>query len=482
MNSQNLPVLAVDLDGTLLRSNMLYESFWSAFSTGWSTPLRMLPSFLRGRSHLKHFLSANSAIDVALLPYNQEVIAYVARWRSQGGKTALVTAANGELANRIGEHLGLFDEVIGSEQSLNLKGPIKAQMLRDRYGSGNFAYIGDSPADLAVWPDAAKVIACAPGARLKAELQRTYPDAEIIGHAPRTPAAYVKAIRVHQWAKNVLVFLPMMGAHQFGLAALAAGLLAFVAFSLIASSVYVLNDLLDLSADRRHPRKRMRPFASGAIPIEHGMLMWLVLFAAGLFTGSLLGWGFLAVLLAYLVITTAYSFYLKRKVIIDVCTLAGLYTIRIAAGAVAVAVPLSMWMLAFSLFLFFSLAAVKRHAELVLSDAAGERWTSGRGYSTSDVGIVSQMGISSGYVSVLVLALYINSSVVTRYYGFPELLWGICPILLYWISRMSMVASRGNMHDDPIVFAATDRISLACVVLITLFAAASTNLFGFYPG
>ncbi len=481
MDSQNLPVLAVDLDGTLLRSNMLHETFWSAFGKAWSTPLRMLPSLLSGRSQVKHFLSENSEVDVTLLPYSQEVIDYVAAWRSRGGRTALVTATNMVLANRIADHLALFDEVIGSEQTVNLKGPIKAKMLCDRYGAGNFAYVGDSPADLAVWPDAAKVIACAPGSGLAAKVRRNWPDAEIIGHQPRPLKAYIKAIRVHQWAKNILVFLPMVGAHQFDLPALLAGLLAFVAFSLIASSVYVLNDLLDLSSDRRHARKKLRPFASGAIPIEHGMPMWLGLFAAGLFVGSLLGWGFLAVLLAYLVITTAYSFYLKQKVIVDICTLAGLYTIRIAAGAVAVGVPLSMWMLAFSLFLFFSLAAVKRHAELVHSNAAGKQWTSGRGYSTDDLHIVSQMAISSGYVSVLVLALYINSSVVTRYYGFPELLWGVCPVLLYWISRMSMVASRGNMHDDPIVFAATDRISLGCLALMGLFVIASTNMFGLSP-
>jgi 4-hydroxybenzoate polyprenyltransferase len=279
---------------------------------------------------------------------------------------------------------------------------------------------------------------------------------------------YVRAMRPHQWLKNVLVFLPMIAAHTLLVPTFLQALLAFAVFSLVASSVYVLNDLLDLSADRAHARKRNRPFASGAIPISTGTWLAPLLFIAGFLLAVPLGWKFVGVMLAYYVTTMAYSLHLKRRIIIDICVLAGLYTLRILAGGVATNTPLSVWLLAFSIFFFFSLAAVKRQAELADALANNKIEAAGRGYRAPDLQLVTSMAISSGYVSVLVMALYANSPNVTQLYNHPSALWGVCLILFYWISRMVMVTHRRRMHDDPVVFAAKDRISQICLVLIAI--------------
>jgi 4-hydroxybenzoate polyprenyltransferase len=283
--------------------------------------------------------------------------------------------------------------------------------------------------------------------------------------------AYLRALRPHQWLKNALVFLPMLAAHQFTNEKFGQSFLAFIAFSLVASSVYLLNDLVDLSADRRHPRKRNRPFASGAVPIAHGTWLVPLVLLSGLAVALPLGVTFVIVILSYYAATMAYSFYFKRHLIIDICVLAGLYTLRIVAGGVATSITLSVWLLAFSIFLFFAIAAVKRQAELVEGITSGEVTSAGRGYRVDDLPLVANMAIASGYLSVLVLALYVNSPSVQKLYSQPYALWGICLVLLYWISRMIMVTHRGGMHDDPIVYALNDRISLLCLVLVVSFAA-----------
>lgn len=337
------------------------------------------------------------------------MIDYVRDWRLRGGQTALVTASDQSIADQIAAHLDLFDEVHGSTGTENLKGPVKADFLQDRFGAGGFAYMGDSPADLPVWRRAAKAVTvnAAPALRQKAE--RAASDTEHLATAEASPAAYVRALRPHQWLKNVLVFLPMLAAHQLDMVTLMQSLLAFLSFSLIASSVYVVNDLLDLNADRAHPRKRFRPFAAGRIPIEHGSWMAAALFLGGLAAALPLGLLFLGVILLYYAMTTAYSLHFKRMIVMDICLLAGLYTIRIAAGGAATGIPLSVWLLAFSIFFFFSLAAVKRQAELVDSAKRQQLTAKGRGYHVDDLPVISMIAIAAGYVSVLVLALYLNS-------------------------------------------------------------------------
>jgi len=466
----DIDLLVVDLDGTLIRSDMLHETFWSAFGRDWRSPFRAVVALAGGRAALKAHLAQQARVDPASLPYDPDVIAYIEAWRARGGRTALVTASDAAVAQAVAGHLGLFDEVHGSDGARNLKGAEKARYLAETFGTSRYAYAGDSKADLHVWQGAARAITVNAPVALRRRAEAAQPDHEHLGQARRGLSAHLRAMRPHQWLKNVLVFLPMLAGHDLTLQAFFASLLAFIAFSLTASSVYVLNDLLDLAADRAHPRKRERPFASGAVPIAHGTLMAVGLLLAGALIALTLGWAFVAAMVAYYLVTTAYSLHLKRRLIVDICVLALLYTMRIVAGAAATGIPLSVWLLAFSLFFFFSLAAVKRQAELVDSAARGQLSASGRGYHVDDLPLVSMMALASGYVSVLVMALYVNSPSVLALYSFPPALWGICFVLLYWISRIVMVTHRGRMHDDPVVFAAKDNTSRICAVVILGFA------------
>ncbi|WP_043871384.1 UbiA family prenyltransferase [Celeribacter indicus] len=460
------PVLAVDLDGTLVRSDMLHESFWSAASKDWPSALGTLRALAHGKAALKRALAEASAVEVASLPYDEEVLACLRAARAEGCPTALVTASDRGIADRIAAHLGLFDEVHASDGRHNLKGADKAAFLVERYGAGGYVYLGDHAADLPVWAGAARAVTVNAPAALRRRVEALPVEVGHIGTARRDPAAYAKALRPHQWMKNLLVFLPMLLGHQLTVGAFFASLMAFAAFSLVASSVYVLNDLLDLAADRAHPRKRNRPFASGRLPLAHGTWLAGGLFAAGVLLSLALGPLFLFVMLSYYAMTTGYSLYFKRRMVIDICVLAGLYTMRLIAGGVAAAVPLSVWLLAFSIFLFFSLAAVKRQAELVDSAKAGKLGASGRGYHVEDLSIISQMALAAGYISVLVLALYMNSPAVAVLYANPAALWGICLVLLFWVSWIVMTTHRGEMDDDPIVFAVRDRISRICGLLV----------------
>jgi len=464
------PALIVDLDGTLLQSDILFETFWSALGKSWKSPLRAVRSLLAGKAALKRQLAEDGQITVSTLPYDPVVIAYVEKWRADGGTTALVTASDEQIAKRIGEHLGIFDEVFGSDGAYNLKGANKAAFLKARYAVTGFAYMGDAKADLPVWAEAKRAITVNIPAKLKSRVGTLSVDTEHLTTRPASIKPYLKALRPHQWLKNFLVFLPMLAAHQFGAATLWQSFLAFAAFSMIASAGYVFNDLLDLASDRAHPRKCQRPFASGALPIAHGTWLGAGLLAVGFaIAGGLSSYLFLT-LLAYFAVTMAYSLDIKRRMVVDICTLAGLYTMRLVAGGVATGLPLSVWLMAFSIFFFLSLAAVKRQAELIDTAKRGKLSASGRGYMVDDLPIISQVAISSGFVSVLVMALYVNSPAVTTLYSFPEAMWGICLILLYWITRIVMMTHRGWMHDDPVVFAAKDRVSQICGVAILICA------------
>lgn len=475
-DTSDKPVLVVDLDGTLLRSDILYETFWSAFGRSWRSPLRAAHALTQGKAALKRTLAQDGEIEVTTLPYDPEVISYIEAWRADGGKTALVTASDEQIAQGIGDHLGIFDEVYGSDGIRNLKGPNKAAFLKDHYAASGFAYMGDAKADIPVWAEAEHAITVNLSHGLRSQVDPLAAKTEHLSTVPASIKPYLKAVRPHQWLKNILVFLPMLAAHQYDAPTFLQSLLAFVAFSMIASAGYVFNDLLDLAADRAHPRKRTRPFASGDLPIAHGTWLGAGLLATGfVIAASLSGLLFLT-LLAYFAITMAYSLDLKRRVVVDICTLAGLYTMRLAAGAVATGLPLSVWLMAFSIFFFLSLAAVKRQAELIDTQKRGKLGATGRGYVVDDLPIISQVATSAGFVSILVMALYVNSPKVLSLYNYPEAMWGVCLVLLYWITRIVMITHRGWMHDDPVVFAAKDRVSQLCGVLILCFALAGALL------
>lgn len=469
-------ILVVDLDGTLLMSDMLHESFWSAFSRNWRSPFSSVAALGRGKATLKSYLRTEAEIDVTSLPYNETVIEYIRAHRAQGGRTALVTASNQAFASDIAEYLQIFDEVHGSDPSLNLKGSNKATFLVDRFGDVGFCYMGDSAADLPVWQVANKIITVNASPSLRQKTERINKPIKHLATTAKSLRPHIKALRSHHWMKNFLIFLPMLAGHQFDAATVFSSILAFIVFNLVASSAYVLNDLLDLNADRAHPRKRLRPFASGAVPIAQGSVLVLSLFVVGILIAVLVGGKFLLTVVAYWILTTAYSLKLKRKIIIDICVLAGLYTIRIQAGGFATGIELSIWLLAFSLFFFFSLASLKRQVELVDMIKRDTLSANGRGYNATDLPIITIVSLTAGYISVLVLALYINSAAVGELYNVPSILWGICCVLLYWLTRMVMLTHRGIMYDDLVEFVAKDRVSHVSFFIILAFAIAGNVL------
>ncbi len=466
-------VMAVDLDGTLLRSDMLFESFWAALAQDWRKPVSGVMALSRGRAALKASL-ADAPVDVRALPYDETVIARVRAWRAKGGRSALVTATNQHLAQRIADHLDLFDEVHGSSDTRNLKGPEKARFLTDRFGKSGYVYVGDDAADLPVWANAARAISVGATPAVRRALDAGPVPVEHIERPSPSPKLLLEALRPHQWLKNLLVFVPLLTNQDFSAAAIIASCLAFVAISIVASAGYLLNDLLDLSDDRSHPRKRNRPFASGRLPVATGSVMLPVLLTIGMMIALLVSPLLAGVIAIYFVSTTAYSVKLKRHTLIDICMLAFLYTVRIIAGGMAIGAALSVWLLAFSMFIFFALAAVKRQAELADHDGAASRTNSRRGYRPEDSPVVTQMAVSAGFVAVLVLALYLNEPVVQENYSSAWLLWGACPLLLFWISRMVLIAGRGEMHDDPLVFALENRTSRwTLTMMLALFAGAA---------
>jgi 4-hydroxybenzoate polyprenyltransferase len=421
--------LIVDLDTGLLRTDLAREEFWRALGAGgWRTLLACAPT-------TTGYLQNASAADLANLPMDGAVLEAMRGARAAGRRVVLVTDAPDDLARRFAGALDIANDAVGDAPT----GPDRAAWLASRFGETEFEYVG-----------AASVVRAA------------------------TTKPYIKALRPHQWVKNLLVFLPMIAAHRFDASTFMLTLIAFAAFSLVASSVYILNDLLDLSADRAHPRKRFRPMASGAVPLRHAGVTALVCLAAGFGLALFAGAQFVAALCGYTILTTAYSLYLKREPILDVCVLAALYTLRIVAGAAATGITLSVWLLAFAIFIFLSLAAMKRQTELVDNLQTGRDKASGRGYAVIDLPIVEMMSIAAGYVAVLVLALYLNATTVAGLYATPEILWVVCVVLLYWISRAAMIAHRGEMHDDPIVFALRDRVSHVCGVVIVAALAAAT--------
>lgn len=460
-------MLVVDLDHSLLRTDLLFESFLDALSRQPRAALAALGALGHGRAALKARLVALSDLDIAALPVNEEVLRLVEAERRRGGRTALVSASDQRLVDRVAARFGVFDEAWGSDGTRNLKGAEKARFLVERYGAGGFDYVADHPADLAVWQNARRALTVAARPWLRSRVERIAPQAVHLAQ-PASAADYLLALRPHQWLKNLLVFLPALAAHRLGWPVLGPSLLAFVTFCLVASSVYVANDLLDLKGDRAHLRKRHRPFASGRIPIAHGAAMAAALVAvAALLCLAAGAFALLGVLAIYLVTNMAYSLHLKRLIAIDICLLAGFYTLRIVAGSAAAGLFLSPWMLAFSCFFFFALGAVKRQTELVAAAAAGRSGpVPGRGWQVEDAPVVTMMAVASGYLSVLVFALYCNTAVVKRLYESPFLLWLIAPVLMYWLSRTVMLAHRGELHDDPLVFAVRDPVSLGSAALI----------------
>ena len=462
-------VIAVDLDGTLTLTDTLHESLLALLR---EKPLLMLalPFWLvRGRASFKATVAGYIELDVTTLPYNQPLIDWLKEERACGKQIVLCSAANKHVTQAVANHLQLFDDVIASDAVENIKSTNKRKALDERFGVEGYDYVGNSRDDIEVWAGAkhAIVVNASQAVHDKAKnvtaVSQTFPSLDI------TLSDWCRAIRIHQWLKNLLIFVPLLAAHQFGnTPSLFILILAFFSLSLCASSVYIINDLLDLESDRRHPRKQNRPFASAKISVKAGALLSPLLLVFSLALGLMVNTAFLAVLILYFLLTIIYSLALKRIVLVDCLTLAMLFTLRVFAGAVAVSVPLSFWLIAFSVFIFLSLAFVKRYAELLVQIQAGNKHAHGRGYAVTDAPLLQTLGIAAGYSSVLVLALYLKDETVSLLYTQPLWIWITIPLMLFWISWVWLKANRGEMNDDPIVFAVTDKSSLIIAGLMAI--------------
>lgn len=467
--------LFVDMDGTLVSTDVLWEAFFQAVKAQPWVALLAVGWLVRGRATLKDELAKRVTIDPGALPYRADVIEFVRARKADGDHVVLATASARAWAEPVAAHLEVFDHVLASDATNNLKGPAKLAAI-EAYCTGRgllaWGYVGDTSADLPIWAKAHETFLVAPTKSLALRVPKA---TQVFGTKPSVIKAAFKAMRPHQWVKNVLLWVPLMLGHAYDdPSKVFAALIAFAAFSLSASSVYLFNDMLDVEADRVHPKKKFRPFASGSLPLMYGPPMVAALITIAI-TLSLvfLPLTYLGVLLLYLAVNSAYSTSLKSKMLIDVMILASLYTLRIFAGGVATQLRVSEWLLAFSIFFFTSLAFAKRYVELARVAAEGKTEAKGRGYRVEDLELIISVGPSAGYLAVLVFALYINNG-LPGFYVNKSLLWLTCPLLLYWISRLWFLAKRGELDHDPVVWAVTDKASLAVgagVGLLLLLAA-----------
>ena len=463
--------LCIDCDGTLLRTDLLHESVFLLLKQS-PLVLLMLPFWLvRGRAYMKERVAASVSFSDATLPFNADVVALAREATRAGRKVVLATASPRAFAEQVVAGCpAKFDEVLASEHGHNLKGHSKAQALVRRFGERGFDYAGNSRSDLPVWAVARAAVIVSTDRSLAAAAAATTPVERVVAVEPPRMRDYVRAMRPHQWLKNLLVFVPLLADHRLDeLDTLLKACWTFVAFSLFATAAYVFNDLLDLESDRRHMRKRARPFASGRIPVWHGAVALPALLGGALAIVWQLPWGVGAVLAIYFACTLAYSVRLKRQPIVDVMMLASLYTLRVFTGGAATDIKPSFWLLAFCMFVFLSLAFVKRYSELSQTLRRNELTAAGRGYSVNDLPTLMALGTSSGMMAVLVLALYLNHVDIVVENHDARWWWLMPPLLLYWICRLWMKAHRGEVHDDPVVFAVRDWQSLLmlsmCAVL-----------------
>ena len=467
MKCAALPLYS-DVDGTLIKSDLLIESVFAMLKRQPWNAFALLFWLLKGKAFLKARIADNVNLDPRLLPYNAEFVEFLRSESENGREIYLASASDERLVSAIASHLGFVRGVLATARGKNLKGKAKVLAIRAHRGAGDFAYAGDSRADLLVWKEAAEAVLVNAPSRVERSA-RDITSVVRVFHVPHASlGTYLEAMRLHQWLKNILVFVPLILSPRWRNAeAGVAAVTMFFAFGLMASGVYLLNDLLDLPSDRRHPSKQRRPIAAGRLSLTTAAIIAVMLMSFGIISASMVSIREVLVLCGYLLMSLAYSLHMKTIVLVDVLILAGLYTLRIIAGIIAAEVSLSVWLLGFSGFLFLSLALLKRCVELDRIEQLNQRATHGRDYRVNDASQLNMMGIASGYMSVLVIALYIDSSKAAVNYQSPEMLWLVCPLLVYWVSRMWIKVARGEMHDDPLVYSARDYTSLGVFLAIT---------------
>ncbi len=464
--SEGKPPLVVDLDGTLTPTDTLHESLIQIIKHSPLTLLQLPLALAKGKAAFKDAIAEHADLDPVQLPWRHDFLDYLRSEKAEGRPIILATAAHTSIAKKVADYLGLFDKVLATDSGHNLKGIAKLQSIRDEVGE-KFTYAGDSKADLPIWKSSTSAILVGTDAKTTAEVKRnTFVEREFSNEAA-SPKVWLRALRVHQWLKNLLLFVPLLTAFSFqDTGKFITMCIAFLAFSFAASGTYVLNDLWDLGSDRQHPRKRNRPFASATLPIHHGLGISIGALVLAFVLSAFVTPGFVLMLLLYVVLTTTYSWVLKTYVLIDVLMLSLLYTLRILVGSVAVAIPASSWLLAFSVFIFLSLALVKRCAELASMREAGKDGTRGRDYRVSDLVVLWPMGVGAALSAVVVFGLFISSPETQARYASPQILWLVAIGLIYWLARLWIKTSRGEMHDDPVVYAIKDKGSRIVVLLM----------------
>ncbi|MGA9356203.1 MAG: UbiA family prenyltransferase [Terriglobales bacterium] len=467
-----LPVLCVDLDGTLIRGNLLWECVLALLKDRPGSLLLIPFWLLRGPAFLKRQLAARVTLDPSRLPYRQQVLDLLRQEKAAGRQLVLVTAADGDLARSVTNHLGLFDEIHGSDGQRNLKAATKATFLIEQFGAAGFDYFGDSAADLKVWRHARAAYVVGSAGRAHEAGALTTVKAAIIDPPPSL-GTWIKALRGTHWAKNLLLFLPLLLSHNLAIEPLLRTTAGFVLYGFCASGLYILNDLLDLHSDREHPWKKERPFAAGELSISLGVLVSIVLLTVAFGLGLLLDLQFGFALAGYASLTMLYSLYLKKIALLDVFVLSSFYSFRILAGALISGTVLSQWFLAFSMFFFLSLAMAKRYSELLHADDLIASGNSGRGYHVDDRELLMAFGVGSSFSAVVIFSLYVQSQDVRVLYLSPEWLLLLCPIVLYWLGRTWLLAHRGELKEDPVTLAIRDRVSYAVALAAALVIAAS---------
>jgi 4-hydroxybenzoate polyprenyltransferase/phosphoserine phosphatase len=460
--------LVVNIDSALVRTNIFLEFVFARLGRFPWLFGELLSAFGRGMPALKHYVVTSIVTDVSYLPLDPDVLAVIDQVCRSGRSVHLVSANDERYVRAVADHIGLVEYRSESNDRASLSTSGKTRHLVDKFGEGGFDYVGGSENDIPVWVVARHRVAVRASTKVCSTLLALDPDAVILGSPIDRMRSWVEVLRVHQWAKNGLVFLPLLTAHRFDFVSVRGGFWAFMAFCFAASGIYILNDLVDLDADRRHPTKKHRPLAAGAVSVQKIIFLAPVLVALALVVAWQIGPGFFAALIGYISMTTAYTFFLKRKMLVDVFALASLYSLRVIGGAAAVSIPVSEWLIAFSMFMFTSLALIKRYVELAARLDADLPDLSNRNYRKSDLDIVAALAAAAGFNAVTVFALYISSETVHQLYSRPLVLWLVCPVLMYWLSRALMMAHRRLMSEDPIVFALTDWNSLVALALIVL--------------
>lgn len=468
MTSERLPI-AVDLDGTLIQGDTLVESIIQLIKKSPLNLIRLFYWFLfLDRAGFKEAVASRSIFSPKNLPYRELFLEYLRAQRADGRRIILATAAHHSIANEVARHLGIFDDVISTDKNNNLKGIAKLEAIQKKLGE-NFVYAGDSTADIPIWHAAQAAILVGVSSRLASSIRRKVRIEKEFFLEDRGFSIWLRAFRVHQWLKNLLLFVPMLTAFSFtryeNIVTMA---IAFLSFSFAASATYIINDFWDLESDRKHPRKRHRPFASGKLPIVNGFVVSACILSVAFLLAYAVSLAFFLMVILYVVLTTAYSLALKEIVLIDVIMLSILYTLRILAGSVAINIATSSWLLAFSMFVFLSLALVKRCSELVSLELDGKAAAHGRDYKVRDLVVLWPLGVASALSAVVVFGLFISAPDTQSRYSTPALLWLVAIGLVYWLGRLWIKTARGEMHDDPIIFAIRDKVSKITVVAMIL--------------